>query len=142
MPRPTQDRTRRGARHEQEARDEQGAADDRRARLPDERCERAADGHADPAARVLAEERHEAEEAHPHPQPERAHVEKVAAREQESAERDARDRQHVGGVADDLREDVREPGADGAAVEAEVEDGREDESEREQRETEQLVLVL
>ena len=99
----TQDRARGGARHEQEPREEQRAADDRRAGLPDERSERAADGHADPATGVLAEERHEAEEAHPHAQPERANVQKVAAREQEPAERDERDRQHVGGVADDLR---------------------------------------
>ena len=54
----------------------------------DERGERAADRHPDPAARVLAEQRHEAEEAHPHAEPERAHVEEVAAREQEPAERD------------------------------------------------------
>ena len=82
------------------------------------------------------------EEPHPHAEPERPDVEEVAAREQEAAERDERDREHVGGVADDVRQHIREPRADRAPVEAEVEDRGEDEAEGEQREPEKLVLVL
>ncbi len=60
----------------------------------------------------------------------------------QSTEGDERDREHVGGIADDARQSVGEPGADGAAVEPEVEDRGEDEPEREEREAEELVLVL
>src|SRR5262249_20734821 len=132
----------RRARDEKEARDEQRAAHDRRTRLADERSERSTDCEPDEPAGVLAEEGHESEKAHPHPEPERPDVEQVAPREQEDAESDERDRQDVGGVPDDLREDARKPRPDGPAVEAEVEDRREDESEREQCEAHQLVLVL
>ena len=68
---------------------------------PDQRGERAADGHPDPAAGVLAEQRHQTEEADPDTEPERAYVEEVAAREQQPTERDERDREDVGGPADD-----------------------------------------
>ena len=89
----------------------------------------------------LPSKRHEAEEADPHAEPERTDVEQVAACEQQSSERDERDRQDVGGASDDVREHSGEPRADGAAVEAEIEDRCEDEPEREQCEPEQLVLV-
>ena len=107
--RATQDRSRGSARHEQETADKQSAADDRRTGLPDERGERAADREADEAARVLAEERHQAEEAHSHAETERPHLEEVAAGEQQPAQRDERDGQHVRGVADDLRQHAGEP---------------------------------
>ena len=140
--RATENRARRGACHEKETAEEHGAADDRGARLADQRGERAADRHPDEAAGVLAEQRHEPEEAHPHPEPERTDVEQVASREQQAAKAEECDRQDVGSVSDDLREHVGEPRADGAAVEPEIEDGREDETECEQREAEELVLVL
>src|SRR6185295_8094573 len=47
-----------------------------------------------------------------------------------------------GGISDDLRQHAREPRADRTAVEAKVEDGREHEAQREEREAEELVLVL
>ncbi len=137
-----ENRAGRGARHEQKAAEEHGTADDRGARLADQRGERAADRHPDEAAGVLAEQRHEPEEAHPHPEPERTDVEEVAPREQQSAQAEECDGQDVRGVSDDLRQHVGEPRADGAAVEPEIEDGREDETECEQREAEELVLVL
>ena len=84
-------------------------SDDRRTGLPDERGQRAADREADEAARVLAEERHQAEEAHSHAETERPHLQEVAASEQEPAQRDERDGQHVRGVADDLRQHAGEP---------------------------------
>ena len=84
----------------------QRAADDRRAGVADQGGERAADREPDEAARVLAEQRHEAQEAHAHAEPERPDVEEVAPREQEAAEGDERHGQHVGGVADDIREDT------------------------------------
>jgi hypothetical protein len=139
---PAQDRAGRGARDEEQAGDEQSAADDRRARLSDERREGAADREAEEAAGVLAEKRHETEEAHAHAEAKRTDLEEVAACEQEPAERNERDRQHVRRFSADVREDTREPRADGAAVEAEVEDRGEHEPECQEREPEQLVLVL
>jgi hypothetical protein len=73
-----EDGTRRRAAHEQKAREQQRAADDRGAGLTDERRERAADRHSDEAARVLAEERHETEEADADPQAEGPDLEQVA----------------------------------------------------------------
>ena len=136
-----QDRARRCSADEQEARQQKRAADDRGARVADERGERAADREPDEAARVLAQQGHEAEEPDPHAEPEGTDVEQVAAREQQPSERDQRDRQDVGGASHDVREHSGEPGADGATVEAEIQDRREDEPEREQGEPEQLVLV-
>ncbi len=137
-----EDRAGRGARHEQESAEQKCPTDDRRAGRPDERRERSADRHPDPASRVFAEQRHEAEEAHPHAEPERADLEQLAACEQQPSEGDEREREHVRGVAHHIRQDVGEPRANGATVEAEVEDRREDEPEREQRQAEELVLVL
>ena len=129
MTRAAQDRAGGRAGDEQQACDEQGPSDDRGARLADQGCQRASDRHPDPAARVLAEQRHQAEKGHPHTEPERAHVQQVAACEQEPAEADERDRQDVRGAAHDVREHVCEPGPDSSAVEAEIEDGCEDEPE-------------
>ena len=50
----------------------------------------------------LPEERHQAEEAHSHAEPEGPHLQEVAAGEQEPSERNERDGQHVRSVADDL----------------------------------------
>ena len=82
------------------------------------------------------------EEAHPHPEPERPHVQQVAAREQSPPSARSASGSTYAASPDDLLERVGEPGADGAAVEAEVEDGREDEPERDEREPEELVLVV
>ncbi len=142
MTRAAEDRPGRGAGDQQQACDEQRAADDGRSRLADERRDRAADREADEAARVLAEKRHEAEKAHTDAEAKRANFEEVAPREQQAAERDESDRKDIGRIADHLGECARQPRPDGTAVEAQVEDGGEHEPEREQREAEQLVLVL
>ncbi len=81
MTRATKDCAGRRAGHEQEAPEEQRASDDRCPRLADERGERAADRHADPAAAVLAEQRHQPEEADADAEAERPHFEQVATRE-------------------------------------------------------------
>ena len=78
----------------------------------------------------------------PDAEAERPHIQKVAAGEQEPAEADERDRQHVRGGPDDVVQHVGKPRADCAAVEAQVEDGREDEAQRQEGEAEELVLVL
>jgi hypothetical protein len=140
--RAAEDRPGRGAAHEEEPGEKQGASDDGRSRVSDERCERAADREAYEATRVLAQEGHEPEDSHPHSEPERTDVEQVASCKQQPSEHDERDRKDVGRVPDDVRQHAREPRADGAPVETDVEDRGEDEPEGEQRKAEELVLVL
>ena len=139
---PAEDGAGRGAAHEQRAADEDGAADDRRPGLADEGGERAAESKPDDAARVAAEQDHEAEERHAEPEAERADVEQVAPRELEPADDEQRERERVCRPAEHGAQQVREPRAHGAAVEAEVEDGREDEPERREGEPEELALVM
>ncbi len=138
----SKNRAGRRAADEERAADQERAADDGGARLSDERCERPAEREPEEAARVLAEDGHEAEEADPHPEPERPDVEQVAPREHEAAQGEQRQRKHVRGVPEERVERVGQPGAHGAAVEADVEDRGEDEPERAEREPEELVLVL
>ncbi len=93
----------------------------------------AADRHPEPAARILAEKCHEAEEAHAHAEAEWTHLEEVAAREQKPPEAEQRDWEHIGGVPDHLGERACKPRTDCAPVEAEIEDRAEDEAECEKR---------
>jgi hypothetical protein len=109
VPGAAEDRPGRGTRDEEQPRNEERAADDRGAGRADQRRERPTDRHSDPASGVLSEERHQPQEAHPPAEPERADVEELAACEKQDAERDERHREHVGGVADDVRQYAGEP---------------------------------
>ena len=93
---PAQDRAGRCAAYEQRAGDEQRTADDRGTRVADQTGKSPAERKADPAAAVLPEQRHETEKADADSEPERAHIEEIAAREHEPADREERQRQDVG----------------------------------------------
>ena len=121
-----EDRAGRGAADEEQTRRE--AARRRRSQRrsrPMRARQRAADREPDQAAVVLAEERHQAEEARP-----RRRAGTAARRGGRCARAGARpianerERKDVGRVADDVLQHVGEPRADRAAVEAEVEDRR------------------
>src|SRR5581483_2336403 len=120
------ERAERGAGQEEDAGDRQQDAEDRAAGMADAEADDALEpGPEQPSVRAPEREQ-QPEQPDREPEPERAHVDELAAGDYEGADRDERERQHVRGPADRGGGGV----ADGAAREPEPEDAGEEDAER------------
>ena len=116
---------------------QQDAEDRRSGRAEPERRERL-EAVADDAAVTRAERQQQAGERDCETEPERAHVDQLALRHHQRAERDEHERRDVGGRPDRGLDEV----ADRAAAEAEPEHGRQEDADRAEREPDQLRVVM
>ena len=102
---------------------------------------------ASPSARaevaaLAAERQQQAEGEDEQSRSERADVDEVAAADHQAADDDERERQHEGQASDESLEPIADPAADVPAVPAGPEHGGEEEPERDEREPEQLGMLV
>jgi hypothetical protein len=136
------ERSQRGAGNEQRSRDEKEAAEDLRAGVAEQAAEDEVERLAGGAAPRLAEDRHDPERQDDEPGAEWAHVDELRARDHEPAEREQHERNADPARAEEAVEAGVDLVADVASVPAEPERNGEEDAEEDEREPDQLGMLL
>ena len=136
------DRAHRGAREQEQPREQRERAEDEDARGAEQPAERCLQPRPQVAAVRVSEHEQQAERRDCEAQAEGPYVDEPAPHERQPADAHARDRNHVDGGAHELLEPGRQPAADDAGVPSSVQDRCEKHAERHEREPDQLGVVM